>query len=161
MLHPPVTPTMLFITTKKVCLFFFVLCTNNIVKFLWCTTYQIFCWLLLVGKPQKKQVIHWRTDTLKNMFELCRLDVQKKFNTKFERSYFLKAIPSFVKRKKNQTGLCPKHYTAMNMHSYFVKKRRKWHVGCKCKCQFCTVTVCHWCTSQIFLVIKDIGLQSW
>lgn len=88
-------------------------------------------------------VIHWRTETISTMYLRCKLEYAVKEHDVFSRSFFLKQIPSFVKCRKKQDGLCPIHYTGILLEKELVNKRRYWHQNCTCSCVFCSSTGCN------------------
>lgn len=83
-------------------------------------------------------VIHWRTESIDAMFEACRYDAERTLDQTFEKTYFFAKIPSYVKLKKHQDGLCPIHHTGINVEKEFKRKRRLWHTNCDCQCAFCS-----------------------
>ena len=90
-------------------------------------------------------VKQWRTKSLDQMFEQCKLEIPIEFadgGITFSKSYFYTNIPPFVHMKVKQEGLCPMHHTGRCYHNEFVKKRNMWHNRCTCTCLFCSTNGC-------------------
>lgn len=120
--------------------------TRNVVNYYvdgmlcpWSVATLFLCSPCTAGKPAGKHVKHWRTEKISELFERCKLEVSAKFHVGFSSAFFYKCIPKFVRLKKFQTGLCPRHYTSLELHKTFVAKRKRWHTSCRCKCAFCQV----------------------
>lgn len=100
-------------------------------------------WIIQDGVRRQHQT-YWRTDTLDSMFQCCRVEVAHKFNgTRFQKSYFYKCIPKFVRPKKRQEGLCPQHHTGYELYKELIRKRNIWHADCACTCLYCSPTGCN------------------
>ena len=76
-------------------------------------------------------------------------------------TYFLSLVPKFVRLKKVQDGLCPRHYTSLELHKEFVKKRARWHKNCTCACRFCRAVDISIYNLVIFFFWKIKGMQPW
>lgn len=50
-------------------------------------------------------VIHWRTEGITAMFRQCKLEALQKINKSFEKSFFAKCVPSYVRLKRKQDGM--------------------------------------------------------
>lgn len=83
------------------------------------------------------ETIHWRTDTIKNLYEKCCL--QHPVVSDCSTYYFAKFIPWFVRKKKNYSGLCWKHDLGIFFSTLLKKRRKIWHQNCTCNCIFCTL----------------------
>ena len=80
-------------------------------------------------------VIHWKTDTIKNMYERCCLQYPIVANCKVK--YFAKFIPWYVRNKPNYSGLCWKHDLGIFFSTLLKTRRTQWHLDCECDCTFC------------------------
>lgn len=87
-------------------------------------------------------VKHWRTESLHSMYLRCRRAAHGRLGMVFKFNFFYKQIPSFVRLKKKQDGLCPLHYTGHNLSKEFRRKRAMWHQKCKCTCSYCSGDGC-------------------
>jgi hypothetical protein len=88
-------------------------------------------------------VIHWRTETISDLFHRCKIEAASKLGLVFNRSYFHNCIPSYVRSKKRQDGLCPIHHTGLGLEKEFLRKRALWHSKCECRCAFCSPDDCN------------------
>lgn len=99
------------------------------------------------GTRGGEHVIHWRTETIQKMWQRCKMEVEDKYGMSVSKSYFYKCIPSYVRPKKKQEGLCPIHFTGHELSSMLVEKRNLWHkqrgAACTCSCVFCSSTGCN------------------
>lgn len=91
---------------------------------------------------KSEHVIHWRTESIRSMFERCKLEVIEKFGEEMSQSYFYSCIPPFVRLKTHQDGLCPIHHTGISVQKEFEQRRRAWHKNCTCECDFCSADGC-------------------
>ena len=80
-------------------------------------------------------VIHWKTDTIKSMYERCCLQYPIVANCKVK--YFAKFIPWYVRNKPNYSGLCWKHDLGIFFSTLLKTRRTQWHLDCECDCTFC------------------------
>lgn len=87
-------------------------------------------------------VIHWRTDTITNLYTRCNLDAQRELHQTFSRAFFFTSMPSYIRLKRQQDGLCPLHHVARAMQRELERKRASWHRNCTCTCVFCSTTGC-------------------
>lgn len=90
-------------------------------------------------------VVHWKTDTYRHMYTRCRLAAKAHFKHQFEDfkfTYFYRQVPSFVRQKDPQDGLCPYYHTAIELELEFNRKRKIWHKRCFCTCDFCSPIGC-------------------
>lgn len=88
-------------------------------------------------------VVHWRTDTLQDMFDSCILALFPELGVAFSKSFFFRCIPAYVKLKRRQDGLCPYHHTGITLQRELLAKRGKWHTNCTCQCLFCSPNGCN------------------
>lgn len=91
---------------------------------------------------RQRHVVHWRTDSIENLFRRCRVTVNAKFGLRFQCTFFYKCIPKFVRRKKHQKGLCPLHHTGYILNKELLRKRGLWHKDCTCSCTYCSPNSC-------------------
>lgn len=87
-------------------------------------------------------VIHWRDDTLSSLWKRCLSDSIRDNERAMSRTFFIRCVPSFVRLRKKQDGLCPVHYTAHAMIKECGRKRAVWHRFCTCNCAFCADDGC-------------------
>ena len=77
-------------------------------------------------------VIHWKTDTIKSMYERCCIQYPLVANCKVK--YFAKFIPWYVRNKPNYSGLCWKHDLGIFFSTLLKTRRTQWHLDCECDC---------------------------
>src|SRR3990172_1594253 len=80
-------------------------------------------------------VKHWRTDKLKNLFEVCQLQIPEAEDISY--SFFIKQIPWYVRKKRHYSGLCAHCNLGIHFGELLKKARISWHEKCKCRCVFC------------------------
>lgn len=91
---------------------------------------------------RRDHVIHWRTESIPELFKRCKLEVMEKFGNSISQSYFYSCVPPYVRMKKHQDGLCPIHHTGLTMEKELQKLRARWHQRCHCVCDFCSEDGC-------------------
>ena len=88
------------------------------------------------GSSWQYEVTHWRTETIKKLYERCR--IQHPAVKECGINYFAKFIPWFVRTKPKYTGLCWRHDLGKFFTDLLCKRRIRWHQNCTCLCLFCT-----------------------
>ena len=83
----------------------------------------------------KYEVVHWKTDTVQELYERCCLQSPIVANCKVK--YFAKFIPWYVRQKPNYSGLCWKHDVGIFFANLLKTRRTRWHLDCECDCIFC------------------------
>jgi hypothetical protein len=86
---------------------------------------------------------HYHTDTICDMYRQCLLTAYLKFRCTFNKIFFYKRIPKFVKLRRHQDGLCSLHHTRVCMEAELDQKRKLWHENCTCTCAYCSADGCN------------------
>jgi hypothetical protein len=110
-----------------------------------CLFYYLFNFLSNSKKVVRKkdqgkwiyETVHWRTETMKVLYDRCCVTHPVFINEKCSISYFAKFTPWYVRQKPKYSGLCWKH----DMGKFYTKllqtKRIGWHLDCDCDCVYC------------------------
>lgn len=117
--------------------------------------------LTRVGGHAVRHVVHWRTEAIDKLYDCCQVEVQNRFGVLFKRTYFYNLLPSYVRIKKMQEGLCSTHHTGIELIKEFKRKQLMWHKNCDCDCAFCDPEQCdhgRYVFSQLYLQLSYLFL---